>query len=78
MSSLELGFFLTKKKMPNKWRTIKSLVYKIDFIVDEEKERLNPSREKNRPFWYYRSDNGYFFSLDSPMLLALLYMGQPP
>ena len=34
--------------MPNKWRTIKSLVHiKFDFTIDEGKERLNPSREKN-------------------------------
>ena len=34
--------------MPNGWRTIKSLVYKkIEFTVDEEKEWLNPSRDKN-------------------------------
>ena len=26
----------------------------------------------------YRSDNDHFFFLDSPVLLALLYMGQPP
>ena len=33
----------------DKWRTIKSLVQKKknDFTVDEGKERLNPSREKN-------------------------------
>ena len=40
-----------KIKMPNKWRTIiKSLVHKIRFhgIIDEGKERLNPSREKNK------------------------------
>ena len=49
------GIFLTIKlknkiKMPNGWRTIKSLVHKIakfDFTVDEGKEWLNPSREKN-------------------------------
>ena len=46
------GIFLTKnlkkKKMPNGWRTIKSLVHKIRlFRVDEGKEWLNPSREKN-------------------------------
>ena len=49
------GIFLTKKKeekkrkkMPNGWRTIKSLVHKIrDFTVDEGKEWLNRSREKN-------------------------------
>ena len=34
--------------MPNKWRTIKSFVHKFDFMVDEGKERLNPSREKNK------------------------------
>ena len=34
--------------MPNKWRTSKSLVHKFDFTVDEGKERLNPSREKNK------------------------------
>ena len=33
--------------MPNGWRTIKSLVHKFDFTVDEGKEWLNPSREKN-------------------------------
>ena len=33
--------------MPNKWRTIKSLVHEFVFTVDEGKERLNPSREKN-------------------------------
>ena len=46
------GLFLTKKKkkkkMPNGWRTIKSLVQKFDFTVDEGKEWLNPSREKNQ------------------------------
>ena len=47
------GIFLTIKlknkiKMPNGWRTIKSLVHKFDFTVDEGKERLNPSREKLR------------------------------
>ena len=26
---------------------------------------------------YYLSDNGYLFIFDSPVLLALLYMGQP-
>ena len=31
--------------MPNKWRTSNS--QKFDFTVDEGKERLNPSREKN-------------------------------
>ena len=36
------------KKMPNKWRTIKSLVHKFDFTVDEGKEQLNPSCEKNK------------------------------
>ena len=46
------GIFLTKKlrnkiKMPNGWRTIKSLVHKIRLTVDEGKEWLNPSREKN-------------------------------
>ena len=49
------GIFLTKKlkdkiKMSNGWRTIKSLVHKIpkfDFTLDEGKEWLNPSREKN-------------------------------
>ena len=41
---------LKKKKMPNGWRTIKSLVHKkkVDFTVDEGKEWLNPSREKNQ------------------------------
>ena len=34
--------------MPNKWRTIKSLVHKIRLTLDEGKERLNPSREKNK------------------------------
>ena len=34
-----------KKKMP-KW--IESLVHKFDFTVDEGKERLSPSREKNK------------------------------
>ena len=48
----ELGLFQKKKKkkkkkMPNKWRTIKSLYTKFDFTVDEGKERLNPSRDKN-------------------------------
>ena len=34
--------------MPNDRRTILSLVHKkFDFTVDEGKERLNPSREKN-------------------------------
>ena len=32
----------TKIKMPNGWRT------KFDFTVDEGKERLNPSRDKNQ------------------------------
>ena len=38
-----------KKKIPNGWRTIKSLVArkKVDLTVDEGKEWLNPSREKN-------------------------------
>ena len=45
------GIFLTKKqknknKMLNGWRTIKSYT-KFDFTVDEGKEWLNPSREKN-------------------------------
>ena len=31
-----------------KWRTIESLVHKFDFTVDEGKERLSPSREKNK------------------------------
>ena len=36
-------------KMLIKWRTIKSLVHKkFDFTVDEGKERLNPSRDKNK------------------------------
>ena len=58
MSSHELGFSIKgkkeekkkrkeKKRMPNKWRTIKSLVQKFDFTVDEGKERLNSSRDKN-------------------------------
>ena len=34
--------------MANEWRTIESLVHKFDFTVDEGKERLNPSREKNK------------------------------
>ena len=35
--------------MHNKWRTIKSLVHKkVDITVDKGKERLNPSREKNK------------------------------
>ena len=34
--------------MPNKWRTITSLVHKFDFTVDEGKEQLSPSREKNK------------------------------
>ena len=33
--------------MPNGWRTIKSLVHKIHFTVDEGKGWLNPSRDKN-------------------------------
>ena len=33
--------------MPNKWRTIISLVYKFYFTADTEKGRLNPSRDKN-------------------------------
>ena len=33
--------------MPNQWRTIISYT-KFDFTVDEGKERLNSSREKNR------------------------------
>ena len=33
--------------MTNEWRTIKSLVHKFDFMADEGKEWLNPSREKN-------------------------------
>ena len=47
------GIFLTKEKlknkikMPNGWRPIKSLVTKFDFTVDEGKEWLNPSREKD-------------------------------
>ena len=28
--------------------------------------------------FFYRSDNGHFFLLDSPVLLALFYMDQPP
>ena len=39
-----------KKNMPNKWRTVKSLVHKIpakfDFTVDEGEERLNPFARK--------------------------------
>ena len=48
------GIFLTKnkkktkKKMPNGWRTINSLVHKFDFTVDEGKEWLNHSRDKNQ------------------------------
>ena len=48
------GIFLTKKlkkqnKMPYVWRTIKPLEYtKFDFTIDEGKEWLNPSREKNK------------------------------
>ena len=47
------GIFLTKKlktkiKMPNGWRTIESLVHKIRLHVDEGKEWLNPSRDKNK------------------------------
>ena len=34
--------------MPNKCRTIKSLVHKFDFAVDEGKKQLNPPREKNK------------------------------
>ena len=34
--------------MPTEWRTIKSLLHKFDFTVDEGKERLNPSREKSK------------------------------
>ena len=45
------GIFLTKKlETKNKchgWRTIKSLVHKNSITVDEGKESLNPSREKN-------------------------------
>ena len=33
--------------MSNEWRTIKLLVHKFEFMVDEGKEWLNPSREKN-------------------------------
>ena len=44
--------YLKKKLhiMPNKWRTIISLVHKIRYTstVDEGKERLNPSREKHK------------------------------
>ena len=40
---------ITKIKMPNGWRTINSLVHKkFDFTVDEGKEWLNPSRDKNQ------------------------------
>ena len=42
MSSHELEF------LPNKGRTIKSLLHKFDFTVDEGKERLNPSRGNNQ------------------------------
>ena len=40
---------IIKIKMPNKWRTIKSLVLytKFDFTVDEGKKRLNASRDEN-------------------------------
>ena len=34
--------------MPNEWRTIKSLVHKFDFTIDEGKQWLNYSREKNQ------------------------------
>ena len=37
-----------KIKMPNGWRTIKSLVHKIRFHGRQGKEWLNPSREKNK------------------------------
>ena len=37
--------------MPNKWRTTESLVTKFDFTVDEGKERLDPSREKNKSMY---------------------------
>ena len=45
----ELGFFLKQKKiMPNKWRTRFIRGYtKLGFTVDEGKERLSPSRDKN-------------------------------
>ena len=34
--------------MSNGWRTIKSLVHKIQLHGRREKESLNPSREKNK------------------------------
>ena len=42
MSSHELEF------LPNKRRTIKSLLHKFDFTIDEGKKRLNPSRGKTQ------------------------------
>ena len=51
MQSHEPGFFLTKikikYKIANKWRTLICKYTKFDFAVDERKERLSPSREKN-------------------------------
>ena len=39
-------FSSQKKKKPNKWRRINSLVHRIR-TVDEGQEQLNHSREKN-------------------------------
>ena len=52
MQSHELGFFLTKKKKKKKSRPTsrKRLIRgytTFDFMVDDGKGRLNPSRDKN-------------------------------
>ena len=68
VKSHELGFFLTKKKkkMPNKWRTINSLVHKIRLhgrrgkgtaeSCSREKSRHAPQKEDGEilcdPGWY--------------------------
>ena len=50
MQSHELGFFLTKKRRKKKAQQVENDQFvssqKFDFMVDEGKERLNPSCEK--------------------------------
>ena len=78
--SSNLGVVTRTGIMPNKWRTMKSLVYKVRLHGRRGKGTVESfSREKlTLLVLLYRSDDGYFFLLDNPVLLALFYVGQPP
>ena len=50
----------------------------MDLKTDGTQHSIHMIADYNIIRVYYRSDDGYFFRLDSPVLVTLFYMGQPP